>query len=256
MYQVRIFDRLKKAHRESCIYTRAEADELGIEYRPWRECDTKGEYGLSDDGYVTELLDRMKYAEGVGYWSFSGGIAKIYKHTRARSKIPIKGELLVGPLVSGERKAKKIEEAMKTSRAREIVRAFIINDRKIDLAVKQCLPAAPMVEINKWRTVAKSEVFKMAVKEEILNLLDSNGFSKQKTIMLLNEAIDMARKKQDVGNMMRAVENLFDILGFKEKETHKESITHSAHTLEHLADALIEHKDTVKLTREIEKDAE
>lgn len=253
MYQVRIFDRLKKGHRDCQIYTREEADALGITYRHWRECDVKGEYGLSDDGYVTELLDRAKYGTDIhGYWSFTGGIAKSYKNARK----PVVGELLVGPLVSGERKAKKIEEAMKTSRAREIIRAYIINDKKIDLAVKQCLPAAPMVELNKWRTVAKSEVFKMAVKEEILSLLDSNGFSRQKTIMLLSEAIEMAREKKDVGNMMRAVENLFDILGFREKETHKESITHSAHTLEHLADSLIEHKDTVKLTREVEKDAE
>ena len=253
MYPVRIFDRLKKAHRDCSIYPQEEAEALGIEYKQWRDCNVKGEYGISDDGYVTELLDRNDYGTGKhGYWSFTGGIAKSYKNARK----PVIGELLVGPLVSGERKAKKIEEAMKTSRAREIVRAFIINDRKIDQAVKQCLPAAPMVELNKWRTVAKSEVFKMAVKEEILNLLDSNGFSRQKAIMLLDEAIDMAREKKDVGNMMRAVENLFDILGFKEKETHKESITHSAHTLEHLADSLIEHKDTVKLTREIEKDVE
>jgi len=252
MYHVRVFDRLRKGHKDCEIYTKEEADNLGIEYKYWRECNKAGEFGLSDDGYVTELLSRNAYSTvDMGYWSFSGGMARAYKVRKKGTPLP---ELLVGPLVSGERKKAKIAAAMATSRARDIVRAYIVNGKKIDVAVLQCLPAAPMVELNKWRTVAKSELFKMAVKEEILNLLEDNGFSKQKTIMLLDEAIQMAREKKDVGNMMRAVENLFDVLGFKEKETHKESLTHTTQSIEHLADVLLENKETVKLEREIEKD--
>ena len=55
----------------------------------------------------------------------------------------------MGPLVTGERKAKKIEEALKTSKARQIMRAYLLNDRKIDVAVHTVLPAAPMIELNK-----------------------------------------------------------------------------------------------------------
>lgn len=238
-------------HRESIIYTEVEAKEAGIEYVYWRDCNEVGSYGLSDDGYVCELLGRCGYkTTDCGYWSFSGGIVKVYKHVykkNASSSV----ELIVGPLLTGERKAKKIEEAMKTAKAREILRAYLLHDKKIDVAVMSVLPAAPMVELNKWRTVAKSEVFKMAVKEEILSLLEQSGFSRQRAILLLDEAIQMAREKKDVGNMMRAVENLFDVLGFKDKDTKKESIEHTTHSIEKLADSVLEEKDTVKLTREV-----
>jgi hypothetical protein len=248
MLHVRIFNRLKKAHEDRYIYTREEADKEGIVYKPWIECEV-GEWGLSDDGYVTELIHKKNYKNNnFGYWSFTGGLVKRYKNVYKNKSKEVE-DLIVGPLVTGERKAKKIEEALKTSKARQIMRAYLLNDRKIDVAVHTVLPAAPMIELNKWRTVAKSEAFKRMVKDEILTLLDSCGYSRQKTLLLLTEAIDMAREKKDVSNMMRAVENLFDILGFKEKDVKKESLEFSTQTLEHLADSVLEQKDTIKAVR-------
>ena len=58
----------------------------------------------------------------------------------------------------------------------------------------------------------------------------------------------MAREKKDVSNR-EAVENLFDILGFKEKDVKKESLEFSTVTPEHLADSVLEQKDTIKAVR-------
>lgn len=250
MYHVRIFNRLKKAHEDKYIYTVDEAKELGIEYKPWIECEP-GEFGLSDDGYVTELISKKNYGKDTryGYWSFTGGLVKRYKVDFKKGNSIEKLE--VGPLLTGERKAKKIAEALKTDKAKKIMRAYLLNDRKIDVAVQQILPAAPMVELNKWRSVAKSEKFKIMVKEEILNLLESCGFSRQKTLLLLDEAIEMAREKKDVGSMLRAVENLFDILGFKEKDTQKQSLEFTEKTLEKIADSVLTTEDKLRLGREI-----
>lgn len=249
MLNVRIFNRLKKAHEDRVIYTQEEADAKNIVYKPWIECDD-GEWGLSDDGYVTELINKKNYGgnSNYGYWNFTGGLVKRYKVDYKKGKNI--EQLIVGPLITGERKAKKIADALKTDKAKQIMRAYLLNDRKIDIAVKQILPGAPMIELNKWRTVAKSEVFKRMVKDEIINLLDSCGFSRQKALLLLDEAIEMAREKKDVSNMMRAVENLFDILGFKDKETQKQSIEYSNKTLEHLADSILESDEKLKLTQE------
>lgn len=249
MLNVRMFNRLKKAHEDRVIYTLDEAIENGIVYKPWIEC-VEGEWGLSDDGYVTELINKKQYGDDphYGYWNFTGGLVKRYKVDYKKGKNM--EQLIVGPLITGERKAKKIADALKTDKAKQIMRAYLLNDRKIDIAVKQILPGAPMIELNKWRTVAKSEVFKKMVKDEILNLLESCGFSKQKTLILLDEAIQMAREKKDVSNMMRAVENLFDILGFNEKESQKQSIEYSNKTLEKLADSILENTEKLKLTQE------
>ena len=159
MLKVRMFNRLAKAHEDRFIYTKEEADEAGIKYKPWVECE-KGEFGLSDDGYVTELMEHKVYSKDKNYgiWLFTGGLVKRYKNYGRNTSESEK--LIVGPLLTGERKAKKIAEALKTDKARMIIRAFLLNDRKIDVAVKTVLPAAPMVELNKWRTVAKSEEFK------------------------------------------------------------------------------------------------
>jgi hypothetical protein len=248
MLNVRIFNRLKKAHEDRVIYTQAEADELGIKYKPWIECE-EGEYGLSDDGYATELITKKNYKDARhGYWSFTGGLVKRYANDYKKGNST--EELLVGPLLTGERKAKKIADALKTDKAKQIMRAYLLNDRKIDIAVRQILPGAPMIELNKWRTVAKSEEFKRLVKEEILNLLEACGYSKQKTILLLDEAIQMARDKKDVSNMMRAVENLFDILGFRDKDVKKDSIEFRSDQIEQLANSVLESKQQIKLVRE------
>lgn len=48
--------RFRNVEREFYIYSQAEADEAGIEYVPWQEAK-KGDWVLSDDGYVGECLD-------------------------------------------------------------------------------------------------------------------------------------------------------------------------------------------------------
>ena len=250
MLSVRVFNRLIKGHEDRCIYTVEEAIEHGIQYKPWIECDTTGDWGLSDDGYVSELLYRQYYGghKEYGYWSFTGGIVKRYKNDYGKNKEY--ETLLIGPLLTGERKAKKIADALKTDKAKKIMRAYLLHDRKIDVAIHSVLPAAPMIELNKWRTVAKSEAFKKMVKQEILEIMEGMGFNRQRALLLLDEAIEMAREKKDVTNMMRATETLFDILGFNDKDIKKDSLEFTSKSLEHLADSVLEHKDTIKLARE------
>ena len=42
------------------IYTKDEAKERNIDYKHWRECK-KGDYGISDDGFVAICLNRREY---------------------------------------------------------------------------------------------------------------------------------------------------------------------------------------------------
>ena len=251
MLQVRIFNRFKKAHEDRFIYTAEEAEAADIKYKPWIECREAGDWGLSDDGYVTELIACRLYGDSgnYGYWSFTGGLVKRYKNDFGKNKCY--ETLTVGPLITGERRQKKISEALKTDKAKKILRAYILHDRKIDVAVQAVLPAAPMVEINKWRTVAKSEEFKTMVKQEILDILTVLGFDRKRAILLLDEAIQMAREKKDVTNMMRATETLFDILGFNDKDVKKESIGYEQKTIERLADRINEQHNKLSASREV-----
>jgi hypothetical protein len=47
------------------VYTRAEADEQGIRYKPWRKART-GEWALTDDGFVAQCLHVKVYEDKRG----------------------------------------------------------------------------------------------------------------------------------------------------------------------------------------------
>ena len=52
-------------HREFEIYSKDEADKKGFAYIHWKHAD-KGDYALSDDGYIGECLDRKVYTDKKG----------------------------------------------------------------------------------------------------------------------------------------------------------------------------------------------
>ena len=48
------------------ISTKAEADERGLDYKYWKEAK-KGDFCISDDGYVSDVIDRKKYNELISW---------------------------------------------------------------------------------------------------------------------------------------------------------------------------------------------
>ena len=59
------------------------------------------------------------------------------------------------------------------------------------------------------------------VKEELSSLLSEHGMTEDYTLGLLESTISMAKDKKDVTNLMRAIENLQDMHGMKEKHMVK-----------------------------------
>ena len=86
-----------------------------------------------------------------------------------------------------------------------------------DLAIEWALGAVTQSQRRKWKRTMKSEVFKKMVREELQNLLHEHGLTEKYTLDLLESAISVAKDKKDVPSMMRAVENLQDMHGMKEK---------------------------------------
>ena len=59
------------------------------------------------------------------------------------------------------------------------------------------------------------------VREELQKLLQDHGLTEAYTLELLEETIKKAKDKGDVTNLMRAVDNLQDMHGMKEKHQVK-----------------------------------
>ena len=90
-----------------------------------------------------------------------------------------------------------------------------------DLAIEWAIGATTQSQRRKWKRTMKSEVFKRMVREELSKLLDEHGLNEKYTLELLEDAIKMAKEKKDVPSVMRAVENLQDMHGMKEKYMQK-----------------------------------
>jgi len=62
------------------------------------------------------------------------------------------------------------------------------------------------------------------VRDELEGLLEKHGKTKGYTLELLDEVIQMAKEKKDVTNLMRAIENLQDMHGMKDKKQVRQTV--------------------------------
>ena len=95
----------------------------------------------------------------------------------------------------------------------------------------------------------KSEVFKNMVKDELQKLLQDHGLSEKYTLDLLEETIKMAQDKKDVSNLLRAVENLQDMHGMKDKHLLKTTQQIEATSSTKLIDELREEEQHLIATK-------
>jgi AraC-like DNA-binding protein len=102
----------------------------------------------------------------------------------------------------------------------------------------------------------RTEVFKGMVREELSKLLSDHGMTENYTLDLLERTIGMARDKKDVTNLMRAIENLQDMHGMKDKHLVKTTDTLEATSTTKLIDELREEENKLLATRTTIKEDE
>ena len=100
----------------------------------------------------------------------------------------------------------------------------------------------------------KSEVFKNMVKDELQKLLQDHGLTEGYTLELLEETIEKARNKGDITNLMRAVDNLQDMHGMKDKHLLKTTQQIEATSSTKLIDELREEEQHLIATKTIVED--
>jgi hypothetical protein len=87
------------------------------------------------------------------------------------------------------------------------------------------------------------------VRKELSKLLTEHGLTENYTLDLLERTIVMAKDKKDVTNLMRAVENLQDMHGMKDKHLVKTTDTLEASSTVKLIDELREEENKLLATR-------
>ena len=107
-----------------------------------------------------------------------------------------------------------------------------------------------------WKRRMKKEKFKDMVRDELQKLLQEHGLTEAYTLELLEETIKKAKNKGDVTNLMRAVDNLQDMHGMKEKHLVKTVESLEATSNVKLIDELREEEDKLIATRTTTKEEE
>ena len=98
----------------------------------------------------------------------------------------------------------------------------------------------------------KTEVCRGMVREELVKLLSEHGMTENYTLDLLDETIVLAKSKKDVTNLMRAIENLQDMHGMKEKHLIKTTDKLEAHSSSELIDDIVKEEKTLLAQRTTE----
>jgi len=205
---------------EYTIYTKKEADELGLEYKDWKEC-VNGENGVTDDGFVGVCIrvweNRYKggkvvftaktFPMGTGVVFTTGKIHRLDYLNRARPDIYYFGNKGTPDYRMGltakesEMFAKIYALTMDSFWSYKFVRPWV-NDKRAKFWGKVFMETKPGRKI---------------VAKEVTQMLDDMGYDDENVMNLLMEGLDMARTKKDCGNFNRAVETLIKLRGLEKK---------------------------------------
>ena len=249
MYTIDIHHKGDETPTTYTIFKEDEAKQRNIEFKYWRDAD-EGEYGVSDDNYVAKVISRSIYKPTSVYVRFPFGYA-FYNPKYTSTKLKADGRKS-NNTISGKTHWEVLSNGQ-TMKNLAMVYAQTMNyDKAIDHVFKN-----PSLNKRKtWKHRMKKEKFKNMVRDELQKLLQEHGMTEAYTLDLLEETIKKAKNKGDVTNLMRAVDNLQDMHGMKEKHLIKTTESLEATSNTKLIDELRETEDKLVATRTTTKEEE
>tara|TARA_R100000458_G_scaffold18968_2_gene16549 strand:- start:464 stop:1222 length:759 start_codon:yes stop_codon:yes gene_type:complete len=235
------------------IYTQEEADKEKLQYSYWKEAD-EGQWALSDDGFVSKVIKRKSYKSNNEidnvYLRFAWGYTFYNPRYRGR-ELNVKGRKS-NTTMSGKR---PIEVKAKQEKMKNLAMVYA-QTMNTDKTIARVCGEVSSNENKRVKRYMRTEVFKDMVRKELTKLLSDHGMTEDYTLDLLDSTISMARDKKDVTNLMRAVENLQDMHGMKDKHLVKTTDTLEASSTTKLIDELREEENKLLASRTTVKEEE
>ena len=246
MYIIKIKHRGDKKETEYPVYKEKEAKEKEIKYRPWKKAKP-GQFALSDDGYVSKVLSRREYTDNTGrknvYMTFPFGYT-FFSPKHKTKPLHAKGRK-TNVTMSGK---SYLEVQSKQKKMKALAMMFALKP-DYDQAIEWALGEINDSQKRRWKRTMKSEIFQSMVREELGKRLVEHGLDEDYTLDLLKEAIELAQDKKDISNLLKAVDNLQDMHGMKEKHLLKTTDTIEAFSSVKLIDELKEEEKGLTVQR-------
>ena len=249
MYTIDIHHKGNKKPTSYKVYKEEEAQSNQIKYKYWRDAN-EGEYGLSDDKYVAKVISKSIYKPTsvyirfpYGYTFFNPNYTSVMLNANGRR---------ANNTISGKTHWEVISNGQKMKNLAMVYAQTMDYDKTIEHVIKEPTDNQKIM----WKRRMKKEKFKDMVRDELQKLLKEHGLTEAYTLDLLEETIKKAKDKGDVTNLMRAVDNLQDMHGMKDKHLVKTVESLEATSNVKLIDELREEEEKLVATRTTTKEEE
>jgi len=214
---IKITRRLKVNNFESTdyeVYTKEEFQKIGKKYKHWNRCN-EGDWGISDDGYVAECLQRNIYGTSIEMvfpygrqWAKKTAklefephyYSKNYSNVSTKSYAELESTRNRADLAIDAFLAYKM--AGETPDMDKIGRIYRPDQKNPEVAVRKLL-----------RTKEVKKIMADKLKEILVDKQIDEGY----VLDVMKDAIDTAKVKEDPANMIRAAKELSVFLDMQPK---------------------------------------
>tara|TARA_Y100001963_G_scaffold65599_2_gene91363 strand:+ start:2197 stop:2946 length:750 start_codon:yes stop_codon:yes gene_type:complete len=242
MYTINIHHKGDKKATSYSVYRKKEADEEKLSYKHWREAK-QGDYAISDDDYVAKVITKSAYKPTSVYIRFAYGYT-FYNPNYDSVKLIASGRKS-NNTISGKTHWEVVTKGQKMKNLAMVYAQTMDYDKTINHVLDNPTDNQKVM----WKRRMKKEKFKDMVRDELQKLLQDHGLTEAYTLDLLEETIKKARDKGDVTNLMRAVDNLQDMHGMKDKHLVKTVESIEATSNVKLIDELREEEEKLIATK-------
>ena len=191
------------------VFSQEEANERDLEFVGWKEAE-KGDYGLSDDGFVAECLDVKQYKDA---FQKVFPFARVWVSERAKLEyVPHRD--------SGEYSQMGIrtwdERESGTTRAKNAVNLYVqqmMQTGKIDWnSLGEVYRPGQQIPGATVKRLFKSEKIMSMIDKKIQDYLDDRDLNQGDVLDIIASAIDIAKNNGDPSNMLRGAEQYIRIM--------------------------------------------
>ena len=221
------------------VYREEEAKKEGLDYVHWKEAQ-QGEWAVSDDGYVALVIKRKEYRDKPNkktnvYIRFPWGY-NFFNPNGTSKPLIVKGRKSAYTLTGKP----YMEVIAGQEKMKSLAMMYVKSKFNTDLAIDMAFGVISDRQRRRWRRMMKTEVFQKMKSDELNKLLDNHELTQDYALELLKETIKVAQMKGDVTNLMRAVDNLQDMHGMKDKHLIKTTERLEATSTKKMVDDIFE----------------
>jgi len=204
------------------IYDPNELEIEGIEAQPWFLAKI-GEWGTSDDGYTSVCIKRREYFDKRGRrqinYVYPFGQAFYRPDTETKGKLHYMDHVTSGDFSNVTTKPHWEQKKGKTQ-YKNFINVYVhqLMNGCVDFSElgKVFDKDEPMPSV-KARSLLKKDYIKEMIDEKLKGIMSERGLSEDTYFNWVDQAAKMAIAKKDAGNLLRAANELGDVLHIKDK---------------------------------------